>query len=210
MAVIVRRIHRIVRRQAGGVFHSRIDKTTGQPAKHKALIVQVRHLRPIQALVMLHLGQRGVHRIRQIQHPKAAIAEPRARRVDVGKRRRRIRTARNAERNFTPWNQLQLTHFILQPRIGQRLNLEQQLKLIRIRHVLKQGNRRKLRIDQPICLQRLAGEHRQLGHLHHCAPRSTSMRRKVSYREIMSPWAMISSGLRPLKNSLSLAIDGKP
>ncbi|VVN42983.1 hypothetical protein PS659_05577 [Pseudomonas fluorescens] len=128
----------------------------------------------------------------------------------MGKRRDGVRTTGNPERNLAARNQLQLTHFILQPRIGQRLNLEQQLKLIRVRHVIEQRNRRKLRIDQAISLQRLTGKHRQLTRHHHNAPRSMSRRRKVSYSEIMSPWAMISSGERPLKNSLSLAIEAKP
>ncbi|MNQ58024.1 hypothetical protein D3C85_722120 [compost metagenome] len=159
---------------------------------------------------MPHLGQRRFHRIRQVQHPKTPVTETRPRRVDVGKRRNGVGATRNTERNLAARNQLKLTHLILQPRIGQSLNLEQHLELGRIRHIIKQRNGRKLRIDQAISLQRLTGKHRQLTRHHHCAPRSMSMRRKVSYSEIMSPWAMISSGERPLKNSLSLAIEAKP
>ena len=89
--------------------------------------------------------------------------------------------------NLRSRNQLKLTHFIFQPRIGQRLYLIQHLKLVRVRHVIKQRNRRKLRIDQSVGLQLLTGKRWQFAHPHHCAPRSTSMRRKVSYSEIMSP-----------------------
>ncbi|MNL17676.1 hypothetical protein D3C87_1387810 [compost metagenome] len=101
---------------------------------------------------MPDFGQRRFHGVRQVQHAKTAIAEPRTRRVDVGKRGGRVRTARNAERDLRSWNQLEVTHFVFQPGIGQRLDLIQHLKLVRIGDIIKQCDRRKLRIDQSVGL----------------------------------------------------------
>ncbi|MNG10466.1 hypothetical protein D3C84_939370 [compost metagenome] len=101
---------------------------------------------------MPDFSQRRFHGVRQVQHAKTAIAEPRARRVDVGKRRGRVGAARYAEGDLCPWNQLKVTHFIFQPGIGQRLDLIQHLKLVRIRDIVKQRDRRKLRIDQSVSL----------------------------------------------------------
>jgi hypothetical protein len=151
---------------------------------------------------MTHLGNRGVHSVGQVEHAEGAIAEARASWINVGEGRCRIRAARNAERNLVTRNQLQATNLVLQPWIGQRLDLIEGFEVLAVGDIVEQGNGRKLGVDQTVCLQTFTFQHRKVAEHYHWAPRSASIRRNVSYSEIMSPCAMTASGERPLKNSL--------
>src|SRR5690606_5032454 len=115
-----------------------------------------------------------------------------------------------AERDLRKRDQFQTSGLIQQSRIGQRLNLVQAFKLVGAGDVVEQLDGREFGIDQSIGLLMLFTQARQRAEHYHKPPRHTSMRRKVSYREIMSPWDMISNGERPLKNSLWLVNAGKP
>src|SRR5690606_32654231 len=110
----------------------------------------------------------------------------------------------NTKGDFRASDQLQTTDLVLQPGIGQGLQLIKDVELIGICHILEEGDGRKLGVDQSVGLQLGFGPFGQQVWLYHCPPRRLSMRRKDSYREIMSPWAMTSNGERPLKNSLWL------
>src|SRR5690606_24397906 len=121
-----------------------------------------------------------------------------------------IRAAWNAEGDLITSNQLQPTDLVLQPWVGQGLELVYRLEVFGICDIIEQGNGRKLGVDQTIGLQALAFANRKVIQHHHWAALKASILLKVSYREIMSPWAMISNGVRPLKNSLWFSIEGKP
>ncbi|MNX93402.1 hypothetical protein D3C86_1255840 [compost metagenome] len=108
IGVIVGVVDRIGDGNARRVFHRLVHERTRQPTEDKALIVEVVHLRPIQRLMMLHLGQRRFQGVGQVQHAKTAIAEARARRIDVGERRGRVRATGNAERDLAAGDQFKM------------------------------------------------------------------------------------------------------
>jgi hypothetical protein len=89
---------------------------------------------------MTHLGNRGVHSGGQVEHAEAAVAEARAGRVDVGEGRCRIRVSGNAERNLVARNQLQATNLVLQPWIGQRLDLIEGFEVLGVGDIIEQDN----------------------------------------------------------------------
>lgn len=128
----------------------------------------------------------------------------------MGEGRCCVGAAGNAKRYLVAGYQLKLANLVEQARIAEGLDLIQRLEVFCIGYIVKQANGRKLGIDQAVCLQTFAFSQWQRGQRYHCAPRNASMRRKVSYSEIMSPWAMTANGERPLKNALWFSIEAKP
>lgn len=120
----------------------------------------------------------------------------------MGERSGGIGAAGNAERDLAAGNQLESAGLVVQARVRQGLKLIKHVELIGVGHVIEQLDWRKLRVHQSIRLQLRRRPNRQPLRHYHCAPRRLSIRRNVSYSEIMSPCAMTASGERPLKNSL--------
>src|SRR5690606_24308147 len=95
------------------VSQSSFVETRGQPSEDEALIVEFRHLRPVALLVIAHLGNCGIHSVRQVQHAETAITEARPCRIDVSKGRRCIGATDNAKGNLVTRYQLQAANLVL-------------------------------------------------------------------------------------------------
>src|SRR5690606_35391528 len=181
-----------------------------QAAEDESLVAQAFDIRSVAVLVVADFGECRIHAAGQVQHTVASVAEARTGWVDMGKGRRGVRAAGNAEGYFRAGYQLETSGLVLQPGVGQGLQLIQRFEFAGIGYIVEQRDGWEFGVDQSVGPQMGFGPHRELVRVYHCAPRRLSMRRNDSYKEIMSPWAMTSSGDRPLKNSLWLAIEGKP
>src|SRR5690606_41579509 len=96
-----------------------------------------------------------------------------------------IRPRRSAGGDLIRSNQLQPTELVLQPWVGQGLELVYRLEVFGIGDIIEQGNGRTLGVDQAVGLQAFAFASRKVIQRHHWAALKASIRLKVSYREIM-------------------------
>ena len=148
--VLSRRVNRVGTLQRKRIQRTLFIKPRSQSSEHKTLVAQSGDVRPVHLLVITNLSDGRVHGVSKIQHAKCSIAKTRTIRIDVRKGRSGVGTTGNTEWNIGAWYQLQSTSLIGQPRVSQRLQCVQLLKFIHAGNVIKDRNRWKLGINQPI------------------------------------------------------------